>query len=141
MVATMTVHVDKSKSGKYVRYLLRSSFRVDGKVKHRTVANISHCSPEEIDAIKLALQHKGDLTPLVSLREEGLPINLASGQIGLRQVALALSKRELRRWKRSPRQNNWQTHYYIVDQLFNEAELRLGESPQTIVRIVRAKPK
>ena len=31
--------------------------------------------------------------------------------------------------------------YYIVDQLFNEAELRLGESPQTIVRIVRAKPK
>ena len=70
IVATMTVHVDKSKSGKYVRYLLRSSFRVDGKVKHRTVANISHCSPEEIDAIKLALQHKGDLTPLVSLRED-----------------------------------------------------------------------
>ena len=66
----MTVHVDKSKSGKYVRYLLRSSFRVDGKVKHRTVANISHCSPEEIDAIKLALQHKGDLTSLVSLRED-----------------------------------------------------------------------
>jgi len=32
-------------------------------------------------------------------------------------------------------------NYYIVDQLFNEAELRLGESPQTIVRIVRAKPK
>ncbi|EQD78873.1 Conjugal transfer, TrbG/VirB9/CagX, partial [mine drainage metagenome] len=23
-------------------------------------------------------------------------------------------------------------NYYIVDQLFNEAELRLGESPQTI---------
>ncbi len=66
----MTVHVDKSKSGKYVRYLLRSSFRVDGKVKHRTVANISHCSPQEIDAIKLALQHKGDLTSLVSLRED-----------------------------------------------------------------------
>ena len=39
----------------------------------------------------------------------GLPISLASGQIGLRQVALAPSKRELRRWKRSPRQNNWQT--------------------------------
>ncbi len=32
-------------------------------------------------------------------------------------------------------------NYYVVDQLFNEAELRLGENPQTIVRIVRAKPK
>ena len=32
-------------------------------------------------------------------------------------------------------------NYYIVDQLFHEAELRLGESPQTIVRIVRAEPK
>ncbi len=31
--------------------------------------------------------------------------------------------------------------YYIVDQLFNEAELRLGQNPQTIVRIQRAKPK
>ena len=32
-------------------------------------------------------------------------------------------------------------NYYIVDQLFNEAELRLGQKPQTIVRIQRAKPK
>ena len=31
--------------------------------------------------------------------------------------------------------------YYIVDQLFDEAELRLGQKPQTIVRIERAKPK
>ena len=32
-------------------------------------------------------------------------------------------------------------NYYIVDQLFNEAELRLGQNPQTIVRIQRAKAK
>ena len=32
-------------------------------------------------------------------------------------------------------------NYYIVDQLFDEAELRLGQKPQTIVRIERAKPK
>ncbi|EQD70937.1 transposase IS4 family protein, partial [mine drainage metagenome] len=55
---------------KYVRHLLRDSFRADGKVKHRTIANISRCTPQEILAIKLALQHKGDLTSLVSLREE-----------------------------------------------------------------------
>jgi type IV secretion system protein VirB9 len=28
--------------------------------------------------------------------------------------------------------------YYIVDRLFSEAELRLGEKPQQVVRIVRA---
>lgn len=30
--------------------------------------------------------------------------------------------------------------YYVVDKLFDRAELRIGESPQTIVRIQRAEP-
>lgn len=51
----------------YVRHLLRSSYREDGKVKHRTIANLSHCSNDEIAALKLALKHKGKLTSLVSL--------------------------------------------------------------------------
>ena len=37
----------------YTRHLLRTSFRKDGKVKHRTIANISSCSDEEIQAVKL----------------------------------------------------------------------------------------
>ena len=64
------MHVDESHSGKYVRHLLRDSYRQDGKVKHRTIANLSSCTPEEIEAIKLALRHKDDLTTLVSLRED-----------------------------------------------------------------------
>ena len=64
------MHVDESHSGPYIRRLLRDSFRQDGKVKHRTIANISSCSPEEIQAIKLALRHKDDLTTLLSLRED-----------------------------------------------------------------------
>ena len=64
------MHLDEAKSGKYVRYLLRESYRQDGKVKHRTIANLSRCSPDEIQAIKLALRHKHDLTSLVSLRED-----------------------------------------------------------------------
>ncbi len=68
MVATM--HLDEAKSGKYVRHLLRESYRQDGKVKHRTIANLSRCSPDEIQAIRLALRHKHDLTSLVSLRED-----------------------------------------------------------------------
>jgi hypothetical protein len=45
----------------YRRVLLRQSFRQEGKVKHRTIANLSACSQEELQAIELALKHKHDL--------------------------------------------------------------------------------
>lgn len=54
----------RSGSKSYVRYLLRESYRDGAKVKHRTIANLSHCSSEEIEAIKLALKHKKDLAVL-----------------------------------------------------------------------------
>jgi len=64
------MHVDicKTKRGnkKYTRALIRESYREDGKVKKRTLANISSCSEEEIQAIKFALQHKGDLVDTVN---------------------------------------------------------------------------
>ena len=53
----------------YKRVLLRESYKVKGQVKHRTIANLSHCSEEEIQAIKLALKHKGDLNHLDSLKD------------------------------------------------------------------------
>ena len=71
MVATMYVDTSKTiKNGKvlYTRSLLRESYREKGKVKHRTIANISKCSDKEIDAIKLALKHKNDLSSLGSLK-------------------------------------------------------------------------
>jgi transposase len=52
----------------YKRVLLRESYKVKGQVKHRTIANLSHCSEEEIQAIKLALKHKGDLSSLDSVK-------------------------------------------------------------------------
>jgi len=70
-----------SKIGKqiYRSILLRESYREGGKVKKRTIANLSHCTSGEIAAIKLALKHKGDLTVLGSLKEsaelqEGLSV-------------------------------------------------------------------
>ena len=64
------MYVDSTTSqGKYTRHLLRESFREDGKVKHRTIANISQCSQEEIEAIRLALKHKKNLAGLVSIPE------------------------------------------------------------------------
>ena len=62
------MYLDRSQTtahGKtYHRVLLRQSFRQDGKVKHRTVANLSACSPEELQAIELAFKHKHDLDSL-----------------------------------------------------------------------------
>jgi len=40
----------------------------NGKVKHKTIANLSSCSEDEIKAIKLALKHKNDLTVLSSVK-------------------------------------------------------------------------
>jgi transposase len=60
------MYVDSSNSGKYSRHLIRESFREDGKVKHRTIANISDCSVQEINAIKLALKHKNELTDIIN---------------------------------------------------------------------------
>lgn len=58
----------KQKRKSYKRVLLRESYRENGKVKHRTIANLSRCSEGEIQAIKLALKHKGDLSQLGSLK-------------------------------------------------------------------------
>jgi len=44
--------------------LLRQSYREGDKVKNRTLANLSHCPPQEVEAIRLALQHKDDLAVL-----------------------------------------------------------------------------
>ncbi len=55
----------KTKSGKiYEAVLLRESYREGPKVKKRTIANLSHCSKEEIAAIELALAHKHNLSSL-----------------------------------------------------------------------------
>jgi len=71
----------RSKEGKkiYQSVLLRESYREGGKVKKRTVANLSHCTPVEIAAIKMALHHKSDLAQLGSLEQsvelqEGLSV-------------------------------------------------------------------
>ena len=52
---------------KYHSELLVESYRESNTIKHRTIANLSHCSPEEIDAIDFALKNKKDLASCVNL--------------------------------------------------------------------------
>lgn len=62
------MHIDTAttiRNGKrYTRHLLRETFRENGKVRHRTLLNLKNCSENEIIAMKLALQHKKDLSAL-----------------------------------------------------------------------------
>ena len=57
-------NTSKSASGKiYHSILLRESYREGNKVKKRTIANLSRCSEEEINAIASALKNKGSKIP------------------------------------------------------------------------------
>ena len=75
------MHLDTSttKQGDktYTRYLLRETYREGKKVRHRTIANLSKCKPEEIEAIRLALRHKKDLSQLTG---QGKEVSLKQGQ-------------------------------------------------------------
>jgi transposase len=70
----------------YQRALLRESYRQDGKVKHRTIANLSKCSETDIQAIKFALKYKQDLTTVDALKD------IAQTQQGLSVGAIILLK-------------------------------------------------
>ena len=58
-----------TRSGKtHKRYLLRTSYRENGKVKKKTIASLCTLTPDEISSLKLALQHKSDLSALTSIK-------------------------------------------------------------------------
>jgi Transposase DDE domain len=89
------MYIDTAKStraGKtYIRHLLRDSYREDGKVNHRTIANLGSCSEEEIAAMKLALKHKGNLALLGTAENVHLKQGPRFGAVwALNQVATRL---------------------------------------------------
>src|SRR6266700_3465212 len=73
IILVATMYIDTShitRGGKtYTRHLLRESYRANGKVLHRTIANVSHCSAAEIEAMRLALRHKENLEHLGTIQD------------------------------------------------------------------------
>jgi hypothetical protein len=126
------MYVDSStlrRQGKaYTRHLLRESYREAGKVQHRTVANLSQCSGQEIDAIKLALRHKGDLTDLVSLRNAmGLRQGPSIGAVWLLYgLAKELKIVEVLGRGRQGKLALWQIMARIIDQGSRLSAVRLA---------------
>ena len=125
------MYIDKSTSkGKYVRYLLRENYREDRKVKHRTIANLSSCSAEEIDAIKLALKHKNNLSTLRSISNSvSLKQGLSFGGVWLvyqiaKQIGIVSSLGSAREGKLAL----WQVIARVIDQGSRLSAVRLASS-------------
>jgi hypothetical protein len=106
------------KNTTYRCILLRETYRQGGKVKNRTLANLSHCTPGEIEAIRLALAHKSDLSVLSSLSEavevrEGLSIGAAWL---VYQVARRLGIERALGTQRAGKMALWQGMARVIDQ-------------------------
>ncbi|MGA8163994.1 MAG: IS1634 family transposase [Waddliaceae bacterium] len=121
----------KTKSGKiYEAVLLRESYRENGRVKKRTIANLSRCSEQEIAAIELALTHKHDLTALGSLSgsvsiKEGASIG---GVWVIYQIAKKLGIIETLGNSQNGKLALWQVIARVLEQGSRLSAVRLGET-------------
>lgn len=113
----------------YTRHLLRDSYREDGKVKHRTLANLSSCSDEEIAALKLALRHKGNLAQLVSIEDIGTKEGMRIGAVySLKVIADRIGLTGALGHHREGRLALWQVMARLIDQGSRLSAVRLAES-------------
>ena len=127
----MHIVENKSKSGKkiYRSTLLRESYREEGKVRKRTIANLSNCTPREIEAIKLALSHKEDLSALGALSEsvelqEGLSVGAAWS---VYQVAKEIGIEEALGKDFEGKLALWQVMARVIDQGSRLSAVRLAQ--------------
>ena len=127
-VDTSTVRTPTGKS--YTRYLLRTSYRKEGKVKHDTIANLSSCSLAEIEAIRLALRHKQNLTALVSLKDDfSLKQGLSVGAVWtVFDVAKRLGIIDALGSTRAGKLALWQVIARVIDQGSRLSAVRLARS-------------
>jgi transposase len=130
------MHISENKSAGrknkkiYQSVLLRESYREGGKVKKRTIANLSHCKPEEIAAIKLALQHKDNLSELGSVNESvELQEGLSVGAIWtVYQIAKELGIERALGISFSGKLALWQVIARVIDQGSRLSAVRLAQT-------------
>jgi transposase len=130
MNIVQTYSKSKAKQGKIYKgaILLRESYREDGKVKNRTIANLSHCKPEEIEAIRLALKHKADLTVLGSREDISLNEGLSVGAVWtVYSVARQLGIERALGTDREGKLALWQVIARVIEQGSRLSATRLGQ--------------
>ena len=126
------MHLDTIRSSKngrhYFCHLLRETFREKGKVKHRTIANLSHCPEDEIEAIRLALKHKGNLAELAGL-QDGLAMRqgLSVGAVFvLHSIAKRLGIAAALGTTQQAKRALWQVLARVIDQGSRLSAVRLA---------------
>jgi len=131
--ATMNVDTCITKTGGkvYCRHLLRESYRDEaGKSQHRTVANISRCSPKEIAAIRLALRYKDDLVKMIQANRRFR--TRQGGSVGavwtVYEVARRLGLEKALGPSREGRLAMWQVLARVIDQGSRLSAVRLAGS-------------
>jgi hypothetical protein len=131
------MYVDTShiiRGGKtYTRHLLRESYRANGKVLHRTIANLSHCSAAEIEAMRLALRHKQDLENLGTVQDAvTLKQGLSFGAVWtVYHVARRLGIEKALGTTREGKLALWQVIARVIDQGSRLSAVRLAMSHAT----------
>ena len=127
-VDTSTVRSSTGKS--YTRHLLRESYREGRKVKHRTIANLSSCTPEEVEALRLALRHKQNLAALVNLKDDlRIEQGLSMGAVWtVFNVAQRLGIIDALGSTRAGKLALWQVIARVIDQGSRLSAVRLAQS-------------
>ena len=127
----VTEVLTKTKSGKVSHkcILLRESFREKGgRPKSRTLANLTHCKPNEIAAIKLALEYKDDLTALKSCDSVELKEGMSVGTIWLvYETARKLGIEKALGMERQGKLALWQVMARVIDQGSRLSAVRLAQ--------------
>jgi hypothetical protein len=124
-----TSHI--TRAGKtYTRHLLRESYRAHGKVLHRTIANVSHCSAAEIEALRLALRHKEELEHLGTIQDAVmLKQSLSFGAVWtVYHVARRLGIEQALGTTRDGKLALWQVIARVIDQGSRLSAVRLAMS-------------
>jgi hypothetical protein len=124
-----TSHI--TRGGKtYTRHLLRESYRANGKVLHRTIANVSHCSAAEIEALRLALRHKEALEHLGTIQDAvTLKQGLSFGAVWtVYHVARRLGIEQALGTTRAGKLALWQVIARVIDQGSRLSAVRLAMS-------------
>jgi hypothetical protein len=128
------MYVDTSRitrGGKtYTRHLLRESYRANGKVLHRTIANVTHCSEAEIKALRLALRHKEELEHLGTIQDAiTLKQGLSFGAVWtVYHVARRLGIEKALGTTRAGKLALWQVMARVIDQGSRLSAVRLAMS-------------
>ena len=120
----------KSKNGKsYLSILLRHSYRENGKVCKRTIANLTHYPPEDVQAIELALKFKRDLATLGSIKEIQVKEGASVGAVWtVYQVAKRLGIQKALGKDFAGKLALWQVIARVIDQGSRLSAVRLAQT-------------